>query len=139
MFVRWISAAVLVMFAACGGGEGQAAFSPTGPSGTNGNRLVFTAQPAAAVTAGAPFAVQVAVRDASGGTIPNATNNVTASITSGTGTSGAVLGGTRSVAAVNGIAAFNNLTIDRAGAGFTLTASANGLTSGTSSPITVNP
>ena len=49
------------------------------------------------------------------------------------GTSGAVLGGTLTVNAVNGVAAFTGLTINTAGTGYTLTASSGTLTSAKSS------
>jgi hypothetical protein len=128
-----------ILTSACGAsGDGQSAFGVTEPP-ASGNRLSFTSQPAAAVAAGTPFAVQVAVQNANGATISTATNSITLSLTSGTGTSGAVLGGTRTANATGGVAAFNNLTIDRAGSGFTLTATANGVASGTSAPINVNP
>ena len=45
---------------------------------------------------------------------------------------GATLGGTLTVAAVNGVATFSNLTIDKPGSGYTLTATSTGLTSATS-------
>ena len=50
------------------------------------------------------------------------------------GTSGAVLGGTVTGTAVNGVAAFTGLTINTAGTGYTLTASSGTLTS---APVTV--
>lgn len=83
--------------------------------------------------------VQVAVQNASGTTITTATNAVTVTLTPGTGTSGAVLGGTRTVNAVNGVAAFPGLTVDRSGVGYTMTASATNVTSGTSAQFSVNP
>ena len=44
----------------------------------------------------------------------------------------ATLGGTLTVNAVNGVATFNNLTLNKAGTGYTLTATAAGLTGATS-------
>jgi len=102
-------------------------------------KLSFTVQPAN-VTAGAAFspAVQVTVQDALGNTVTSATTSVTLAITSGTGTSGAVLGGTLTRAAVPGVATFANLTLDKAGAGYTLTATSTSLNSVTSAAFAVS-
>lgn len=141
MTVRVIALAALVAIAtSCDGyGNGSRAFGITQPPEASTTKLGFTAQPVGQVAAGASFAVQVAVQNANGTTVTTATSAITISITSGTGASGAVLGGTRTVNAVSGIAVFNNLTIDRAGNGYTLTASATGVTSATSTAFTVNP
>jgi alpha-tubulin suppressor-like RCC1 family protein len=103
-------------------------------------KLVILVQPSN-VTAGAAIApgVQVAVQDALSNTVTNSTASITVAITSGTGTAGATLGGTAAVAAASGIATFSTLTIDKAASGYTLTASATGLTSATSSAVTVAP
>lgn len=104
-------------------------------------KLAFTVQPST-VAAGAAVspAVQVTVQDALGNTVTSATTSITLTITSGTGTPGAVLGGTRTVAAVSGVATFSNLTVDKAGTGYTLTATATAtsLTSATSSAFAVS-
>src|SRR5262249_13451940 len=50
----------------------------------------------------------------------------------------ATLGGTTTVAAVAGVATFSTLTIDMAGNGYQLTATASGFTTGTSNAFTVN-
>jgi ribosomal protein S6E (S10) len=101
-------------------------------------KLAVTVQPSA-VASGAAIApdVQVAVQDALGNTVTTSTAAITLAITGGTGTAGALLGGTLTQAAVNGVATFPNLTIDKVGAGYTLTASAGGLTSVTSAPFSV--
>ncbi len=106
-----------------------------GPAAT----LVITGQPTTVVagTAIAP-AVQVTVQDALGNTVTGSTNAATLSITPGTGVPGATLGGTPTQAAVGGIAAFPTLTVDKVGVGYTLTATAAGLTSATSSAFAVN-
>jgi hypothetical protein len=102
-------------------------------------KLAIAVQPSA-VAAGAAIApaVQVVVQDARGNTVTSATTSITVAITSATGTTGAVLGGTLTVAAVNGVATFANLTVDRAGTGYTLTATATSLTGATSSAFTVS-
>jgi len=127
------------VLATCGGGKDSAA--PTSPSGPGGgtptaSQLAFSVQPTA-VTAGATIspAVVVAVQDASGSTVTTATHTVTLSI--GTNSASATLSGLVTVAAASGLATFSNLSIDKAGTGYTLTASASGLTTGTSAPFTV--
>ena len=111
----------------------SSAFNVT--SGT-ASKLAFTVQPSN-VVAGAAItpAVQVAVEDSLGNVITTATNTVTIAI--GTNPSGGTLSGTTSVAAVNGIATFSNLSINNAGTGYTLGASATSLTSATSSAFNV--
>jgi hypothetical protein len=96
--------------------------------------LVVTSAPASA-DAGAGFAVTVTARDASGNTAAGFNGNVTLAIANNP--SGGVLSGTATVAAVNGVATFTGLSIDKAGVGYTLSASATGLTSGTSAAITI--
>jgi alpha-tubulin suppressor-like RCC1 family protein len=102
------------------------------------NRLMFTVQPSS-VAAGAAVApaVQVAVQDTLGNTVTSSTASITLAITSGTGVAGATLGGTRTRAAVSGVATFADLTLDKAGTGYTLTASASGFAAGTSVPFAV--
>jgi hypothetical protein len=99
-------------------------------------KLAFVTQPSNA-SAGAVIspAVQVAVQDASGTTVPGAINSVTLAI--GTNPGSGTLSGTLQVAAVNGVATFTNLSINNAGAGYTLNASSGNLTGATSSPFTI--
>jgi hypothetical protein len=101
-------------------------------------QLVFTVQPTT-TAAGAMIApaVQVSAEDALGNVATAFVGNLTVAITTGTGTAGAVLGGTTTVALVSGVASFGNLTIDRVGTGYTLTATAAGLTAGTSAGFTI--
>lgn len=88
------------------------------------NRLVFTVQPGA-VDAGAAFspAVEVRIQDGAGITLDRA-DSVFVEITAGSGTAGATLRGTRRLQAVNGVATFTDLNLNRVGTGYTLTASA---------------
>jgi len=97
--------------------------------------LAFTTEPAT-TTAGTGFGVVVTARDAKGNTATGFTGTVAVAITSGTGTAGAHLSGTASVAAVGGVATFSGLSVDSAGTGYTLTAAATGL-AGTSSGFNV--
>ena len=82
-------------------------------------------------------AVTVLVLDANGKKELAANMPVTLAL--GANPGGATLGGTLTVNAVQGVATFNNLTIDRVGTGYTLIASAPGLTGVTSQPFTVLP
>ncbi|MDD5190360.1 MAG: choice-of-anchor D domain-containing protein, partial [Dehalococcoidales bacterium] len=102
-------------------------------------QLVFTTQPSASNTGGAAFATQpvVTIKDSQGNTLTNSNASVTLAITSGTGASGAVLSGATTVNTVNGVATFSGLSIDKAGTGYTLTATSSGLSSATSSAFNI--
>ena len=93
-------------------------------------RLVFMDQPSDAV-AGAMMAplIRVALQDAAGNAVAGSAASVTIGVTGGTGASGATLNGTRTRAAVDGIATFDDLSLDKASDGYTLTASSGSLTS----------
>ena len=101
-------------------------------------KLVFTTSPAGA-TVNSAFSAQpeVTVQDASGNTASNYYADVTLSITPGKGASGAVLSGTTTVTTLNGVATFSGLRINLPGSGYTLTATAVGLTSAASSAFDV--
>jgi hypothetical protein len=128
-----------------GAGTFTVTFAATGlASATSGNlivavgaptTLVLATQPAGAVN-GVAFTTQpvIQIQDGTGLLVPSATNTVTASLStvSGSGT----LGGTVTVAAVNGVATFTNLKISGTGT-FTLTFAATGLTSATSANVVV--
>jgi hypothetical protein len=96
-------------------------------------RLVFTAQPGTTV-AGVTLApaVQVAIQDQFGNTITNSGVAVTIAIPNSAGNPSPALAGTLTRNAVNGVALFADLSIDRAGVGYTLRAVANPLTAATS-------
>lgn len=101
------------------------------------SKLVFSTQPmnAAAGTAIAP-AVQVAVEDNQGNTVTTATPSVTVDI--GSNPSSGVLSGITTVSAVSGVATFPTLSLNRAGVGYTLTASSTGLTAAASAPFSIS-
>ncbi|HKA60756.1 MAG TPA: hypothetical protein VKD28_19230, partial [Gemmatimonadales bacterium] len=103
-------------------------------------RLVFTVQPSATM-AGIPIspAVQVTARDASGQTMTSFTGDVTVAIPAGSGPAGATLSGTTTVAAIDGIATFSTLSIDKRSNAYRLSAAANGLSGTTSALFTINP
>jgi Pro-kumamolisin, activation domain/Bacterial Ig-like domain (group 3) len=100
------------------------------------NKLAFLGQPTS-TNAGASIvpSVQVAVEDTNGSVVPGATNTITIAI--GANPSSGTLGGTATATPVNGVATFPNLTISAGGNGYTLTASAAGLTGATSAPFNV--
>ncbi|HYL55487.1 MAG TPA: hypothetical protein VEU73_07910 [Gemmatimonadales bacterium] len=101
-------------------------------------RLAFTVQPSNAnVGATIAPAVQVTARDAGGNTATGFTGNVTVAI--GTNAGVGTLSGTTTVQAVAGVASFADLSIHKAGTGYTLTAVSGVLTAGTSAPFTIAP
>src|SRR5207249_876523 len=116
-------------------GATSAAFAITPGSAT---QLVFTLQPTTA-TAGGTIkpAVRVTARDALGNTATGFVGNVTVAI--GTNPAGGTLGGTRTFAAIAGVATFPSLSINQAGSGYTLSATAVGLTGATSAPFDIVP
>ncbi|HEY6109729.1 MAG TPA: hypothetical protein VIV56_12595, partial [Gemmatimonadales bacterium] len=99
-------------------------------------KLTFVAQPSAALAgvAIAP-AVVVAAQDAQGTLVPTFAGNVTIALGNNPGSG--TLSGTATVAAVGGLATFSNLSIDKAGVGYTLVASATGLTGATSAAFNI--
>jgi hypothetical protein len=110
--------------------------TPFDVTNANGTHLVFTTQPTD-VTAGVAIApaVVVTAQDALNNTVTSFTSNVTLAL--GTCPAGAALSGTPMVPAAAGIATFNDLSIDKAGA-CTLDASAATLPNVTSASFTVN-
>jgi len=100
------------------------------------NKLAFGVQPSAtAVGATITPAVTVEIQDAVGNRITTATNVVTISI--GTNPGSGTLSGTLSKAAVAGVATFNDLKINAAGTGYTLSATATNLTAATCSAFNI--
>ncbi len=103
-------------------------------------QLVFTVQPSTTLplTAITP-AVRVTAVDALGNAVPSFTGSVTITI----GTNGGLLlpgtlSGTTTVAAVNGVATFSDLSIDQPGNGYTLKVSASGSTGAESAPFNIS-
>ncbi len=103
-------------------------------------QLVFSAQPGGGI-AGSSWAQQpvVTIQDASGNTVTDSSAEVTLAI--GANPSQGILSGTTSGAikapAVNGVASFAGLSIEKSGTGYTLTASSTGLTGATSSTFNI--
>jgi hypothetical protein len=101
---------------------------------TSGDRLEFTVQPATTSPAGAAItpAIVVTAKDSLGAVLTGFIGNVTMALVGGTGTPGSTLSGTKTVAAVAGVATFSTLSVDKVGTGFKVSASASGLASATS-------
>jgi Bacterial Ig-like domain (group 1) len=98
---------------------------------TGGSRLAFTVQPSNS-TAGSFITppIQVTVQNLDGKTCSGSSDNITIAI--GTNPSGGTLSGTTTATAVSGVATFANLSVDRSGSGYTLTAAAPGMNGATS-------
>ena len=99
------------------------------------NKLVIVQQPGLG-TVGVPLglALKVAVQNDLGNILSGDTSTVTLTVNSGPGDF--ANGSTLSVAAVNGVATFNNLILDAAGS-YTLTATSGSLTAAVSAPVNV--
>ncbi len=99
--------------------------------------LAFTVQPSNTMILGRISPpVRVTAFDAFGNMASGFADNVTIAIGTDPSLLGAQLGGTKSVPAVSGVAIFDDLSIDQVGSGYTLVASAPGITT-TSAPFDV--
>jgi hypothetical protein len=130
-----VGAIAFVPFATAPIADAAAICSGQPPAAT---QLAFTVQPATTVAgrAMAP-AIRVTARDAAGNISPTFTGAV--KVTLGPNPGGSTLGGTITATAVNGVATFYDLRVDRGGSGYVLTASAAGLAAATSAPFDVVP
>ena len=124
--------------AALDGILGSAVSSTFSISPGTANQLVFLQQPTNTV-AGATItpSVTVQVFDQFGNLVTSDTSNVTVAI--GTNPGGGTLSGTLTLAASGGVATFNNLSIDKAGVNYTLTASDGNLSSAISGTFNITP
>ncbi|HYT73034.1 MAG TPA: hypothetical protein VEK78_16735 [Gemmatimonadales bacterium] len=110
-----------------------------GPSPeSSGPRLVFTTPPEDA-TAARPItpAIRVTVQDSTNQPLTSFDDSVTVDL--GANPAGGTLSGTRTVEAVDGVATFPDLRIDKAGSGYTLRATASSVGEVTSPPFEVVP
>ena len=99
-------------------------------------KLAFIAQPGNAIAGNViPGTPTVSVQDNFGNLVGSSTASIAMAI--GNNPTGASLGGATTQNASNGVANFNDLIIDRAGVGFTLTASSSGLSNATSAAFDV--
>jgi hypothetical protein len=103
-------------------------------------QLVFVQQPSD-TTAGQPItpAVQVALVDPATGNPIAFDNNDTVTVAIGNNPGGGTLNGTLTVTVSGGIATFSDLSIDKAGSGYTLTASSAGVSDATSGGFAITP
>ena len=99
-------------------------------------KLVFNQQPTnTAATLTITPAIIIQVQDANGNPVTTSTAAITVAI--GTNPGSGTLSGTLTLSASAGNATFNNLSINKAGTGYTLTASSTGLTSAASNPFNI--
>jgi hypothetical protein len=110
----------------------SAAFDVTAGPAT---QLAFTTQPASTTAGTTLSTVQVTARDAFGNTATGFASAVTVAIGSNPG--GATLSGTKTITASGGTASFGDLSLDRSGTGYTLTAAASGVSGATSASFDI--
>src|SRR5207245_1825960 len=103
-------------------------FTVDGTAGT-ATQMAFTVPPSN-TPAGAAISppVQVTARDQFGNTATQFTGNITLAIPANSNPGGGTLSGTKTVAAVSGVATFSDLSINNAGNGYRLRATSSGLT-----------
>ncbi|ADO74184.1 S8 family serine peptidase [Stigmatella aurantiaca] len=100
-------------------------------------KLVFRAAPSTVVAGETLSAVQVELQDAQGRVITGGAHTVTLHL--GVNPTGVPLLGATSASTVNGVATFDDLSLRKAGTGYTLRASAATFQSATSAAFTVTP
>jgi hypothetical protein len=98
-------------------------------------KLAFTTQPPSGSVSGSVFSATVSVEDAGGNVVTTDNSNVTIALAGGT--LGANLGGILTVQAVNGVATFSGLSVDKAGTGYSLHATDASLTAADSSAFAI--
>jgi len=109
---------------------------PPPPPPATPRRVAFVGQPTTTVVNGTITPpVQVAALDSAGNTVTGFVGRITIAI--GSNPTGGALHGTTDVDAVNGVATFRDLSIDKEGPAYTLAASSNGLTGTTSAAFDV--
>jgi alpha-tubulin suppressor-like RCC1 family protein len=130
-----LAAVVLVTSSGCDTGA-DSPNAPLPPPAAPQLHLAVIGQPASEIASGATFspAVRVAIQDANGNTVTSATASISVALNSPT----AVLGGTLTRVPVNGIATFDDLTVDKTGE-YTLTYTAPRMPNATTRPFTVIP
>jgi uncharacterized repeat protein (TIGR01451 family) len=111
--------------------------NPVTVTAAPGTQLVVTAEPSGSVRATIPFGLVVQAEDPFGNLDPTFGGGVNVILQANPGH--AVLGGTTTVSAVNGVATFADLTLDAVGTGYVLRASAAGLSAASGSAFNVTP
>src|SRR5439155_1106271 len=105
------------------------------PSPPPATHVAFTTQPQTTQAGQTMPAMQVSALDDAGNVGTGCTGLITVAL--GANPGGGTLAGTTSVNAVSGVATFSTLSINNAGNGYTLTASASGLTGATSASFNI--
>src|SRR5256712_4703748 len=114
----------------------SSAFNITAAPPPPATHLAFGVQPSTTqVGVAITPAVTVAALDASGNTVTSFTGAISIAIDNNP--AGGTLSGNAPVNAVNGVATFANLKIDKAGAGYTLKATSGTLNQATSNPFNI--
>ena len=103
----------------------------------NIENLVVTSQPPSSVTAGNAFGLTVSVEDSNGIVETGFTGTVTIALASNPGNG--TLNGTLTANASAGVATFAGLTLDQAANGYTIQATATGLSSATTNAFDITP
>jgi subtilase family serine protease len=104
--------------------------------GSGGTKLVFSVEPNGTYASGAAITVKVSVENSAGTVITTDTSAI--ALTLSGGTPGATLGGTTTVNAIAGVATFSNLTVNKAGTSYTLSATDGSLTGASSSTFNIS-
>lgn len=99
--------------------------------------LAFLTPPSESIAGATISEIQVQIQDQDGNVDTSATNTITLAI--GTNPASASLNGTTSKAAVDGVATFDDINIEKVGIGYTLTASADTFDSVTSDAFNITP
>ena len=126
--------ATVVPLVYTGGGSGGGGGGDS--TGIVATALAIATQPVTSI-AGTALTLTVDAVDATGGIVTTFTGPV--SILLGSNPGSAALGGTLTAIAVNGVATFANVVLNKAGSAYTLVASASTLTSATSQSFGINP
>ena len=130
--VTAVALGLTVVRATAGGKTGPANVAVNSLPAT---QLGFQSEPGTA-QAGQPLApVRVAVQNNQGGTVTEGSIQVTVDL--GDNPTGAVLSGTRTLNAVNGVVTFGDLRVNQAGLGYTLRATSGSLVPAESAPFAV--
>jgi hypothetical protein len=102
-------------------------------------QLVYSVEPSSTdATLAISPAIKVQVQDAGGNQVLTATNSISLAIGTNAGTPAGTLSGAITKAAASGEATFSDISIDKAGVGYTLTATSGVLTPVTSTAFTIN-
>ena len=120
-----------------GGGMNSATSASFNVVPATASQLVISSQPPASVTAGGAFGLAVSVEDAYGNLESEFDGSVSLALVSDP--VGASLAGNLTATTTGGVADFHGLSLDQAGRGFTIAASASGLTTVTTQSFDVEP